>query len=37
MLLLKYMFDHRLLRNETCVPVFYRRNKTWVRVRVRMN
>jgi len=32
-----YCNSNIYLRNETSVPVFYRGNKTWVRVRVRMN
>jgi len=30
-------FEFFSLRNETSVPVFYRSNKIWVRVWVRMN
>ena len=34
--LLKLPF-HLRNKNKTSVPVFYRGNKTWVRVRVRVN
>ena len=33
--LMPVRFAH--LRNKTSVPVFYRGNKTWVRVRMHMN